>query len=147
MKKEIPRPAEQPAASSAQFPEEQTSTSLSPEKSDSGEEKDSLKSRNTCKADSPGRLPMIAHASPDGTVVLKVETEEVSSDDNKGVMASAQTDFHSLVSREEAERMAEEAYLRGKAEAVEAKWAAEPSAKAAGEIASIFAGRQSVWTR
>ena len=47
------------------------------------------------------------------------------------------------VSREEAEKAAREAYLRGRREQVEASWETDPALPS--EIASIFNVRKSVW--
>ena len=56
-----------------------------------------------------------------------------------------------MISREEAERMAQEAYLRGKNEAIRSEWIGSPDdgEKAPGpdDAASVFRLRPSVWDK
>ena len=76
-----------------------------------------------------------AAATPDGKAVAD---EGVPA----GMMPVADVE-RDYVSREEAEKAAREAYLRGMREQVEASWETDPALPS--EIASIFNVRKSVW--
>lgn len=70
-----------------------------------------------------------------------------------GVAETEQTPPAGMISREEAERMAQEAYLRGKNETIRSEWIGSPDSGEKAPVpdpddaASVFSLRPSVWDK
>lgn len=102
--------------------------------SDTAEAPDTAPLTDTADVAPPaGRAELVASATPDGTLTL------------------TGTAIEGFVPRREADRLAEEAYIRGRNEAIEERWG-ELTAPPAGDtppepdsLADIFTFRQSVW--